>query len=290
MPTPIYFVVFASVMMVTLSFFLRGARRPPQLFKDDQEKYSPRKKARAPFFPVLFLRPLNRIFLKKHSERIRQKLVASDLPHLLPEEFLTIKELLMVGLAMAVNLLFGGKIDPGLLALAAALGYVVPEIYLRARLRKKRKLIIQQLPGVLDLSFLVVSAGLDFVSGLRWIVNHSEMNNFLSELNVVLEEISIGKSREEALKSMAKRLNLPEISTVVRTVVQGEKMGTPFSEILKILSEDMRRERFERGQRTALKAPIKILFPLVVFILPVVGVIVAGPILLEFMKGSMVKF
>jgi len=85
---------------------------------------------------------------------------------------------------------------------------------------------------------------------------------------------------------MSKRLNVPDVTSFVRTLVQADRMGTPVEETFKILSEDSRMRRFHRGERTAMKAPIKMLIPLIFCILPVIMIIVAGPILVNFMtKG-----
>jgi len=81
-------------------------------------------------------------------------------------------------------------------------------------------------------------------------------------------------------------LNVPEVSSFVQTLVQAERMGTPVSEAFTILSEDARLQRFHRGERIALQAPIKILIPLIFCILPVIGIVVGGPIFLQFMQGG----
>ena len=90
----------------------------------------------------------------------------------------------------------------------------------------------------------------------------------------------------EALKGMSKRLNIPEVSSFVRNLIQAERMGTPVEETFQIISDDVRMRRSYRGKREAMKSSIKMLIPLIVFILPVILIIVAGPILIDFMKGG----
>ena len=90
----------------------------------------------------------------------------------------------------------------------------------------------------------------------------------------------------QALKDMARRLDIPEVSSFVQALVQAERMGTPVSETFGIISEDTRLQRFRRGERIALQAPIKILFPLIFCILPVIGIIVGGPVILQFLQGG----
>jgi tight adherence protein C len=86
---------------------------------------------------------------------------------------------------------------------------------------------------------------------------------------------------------MSRRLDIPEISSFVQTIIQAERMGTPVAEAFTILSEDTRMQRFHRGERIALQAPIKILIPLIFFIMPVIGIVIGGPILLQFMAGGL---
>ncbi|TBR15254.1 type II secretion system F family protein, partial [bacterium] len=249
------------------------------LVKPDKEAHLPqhvinagtREKAREPFFLAVLLGPLNKVLFGKKMEQIRQKLIAAEL-NILPEELLSIQEIMMVVLPISLYIIGMGKIESFWMFVAGGIGFILPDFYIRSRINKRRGEIIKQLPDILDIFFLVVSAGLDFMTALKWILERSKPSPLISEFSAVLREINVGKSREQALKDMARRLDIPEMSSVVRTVVQGERMGTPMAEIIKLLSDDIRRQRFERGQRIALKAPIKILFPLICFIMPVVGI------------------
>ena len=82
------------------------------------------------------------------------------------------------------------------------------------------------------------------------------------------------------------KYELPDLSTFSRTLIQADKMGTSVSEALNMLSEDMREARYRRGEQLAMKAPIKLLVPLLFFIFPVVGILVAGPIFLQFLEKN----
>jgi len=121
---------------------------------------------------------------------------------------------------------------------------------------------------------------------LKWVVEKSAPSVMMDELNTVLQEINVGKTRRDAIKDLATRYELPDLSTFSRTLIQADKMGTSVTEALNILSEDMRIARYRRGEQLALKAPMKMLVPLLLFIFPVVGILVAGPILLDFMENS----
>ena len=125
------------------------------------------------------------------------------------------------------------------------------------------------------------------MQGVEWAIQRAKPSPLVKELSIVINEIKVGKSRQEALKSMSRRLNLPEVFSFVNTLVAADRMGTPVYDVLNSLGEETRRQRFQRGERLALQAPIKMLFPLIFFILPVVAIIVGGPILLQFLKGGL---
>lgn len=168
--------------------------------------------------------------------------------------------------------------------LAGAFGFILPNLWLKARIQKRQRRIVRLLPEVIDLLALCIGAGLDFLGALNKVVMLKSFKHepLVQELSVVLQEIKLGKRRFEALKAASKRVNVTEFSSFVRTLVQADRMGTPIAEVLSIHSEDVRFQRFTRAERAALKAPIKILMPLIFFIMPCVALIVGAPIFLQF--------
>jgi tight adherence protein C len=157
---------------------------------------------------------------------------------------------------------------------------------IKRKIAQRKYAIARLLPETVDLLGLCVEAGLDFTTAVKWVIDKTPMNPMMEELAFVLEEIKWGKSRSQALKDMSRRLNISEVSSFVQTLVLAERMGTPVAEAFMILSEDTRMMRYHRGERFALQAPIKILIPLIFCILPVIGIVIGAPILLEFMKGA----
>jgi tight adherence protein C len=134
-----------------------------------------------------------------------------------------------------------------------------------------------------------MDAGLDFTMSMDWIVKKTRSNPMIEELAFVLEEIKWGKPRLQALKDMTKRLDSPDVRSFVNTLSQAERMGTPVIEVLGMLCEDVRQQRSQRGERIALQAPMKMLIPLIFCILPVIGIVIAGPIILQFLQGGLFK-
>lgn len=239
-----------------------------------------------------YLSPLfgfSNLLLKKLNlkEKIYQRLYAARVK-LNPAEFLSMKLVIMVGLAFASYFIFNKMILP-LMFLIFVLGYFIPDFWLSKRIAQRKQAIGRLLPETVDLLGLCMEAGLDFSMSMEWIVKKTRSNPMVEELAFVLEEIKWGKSRLQALKDMAKRLDFPEIRSFVQTLTQAERMGTPVVEVLSILSEDVRMQRTQRGERIALQAPLKMLIPLIFCILPVIGIVIAGPIILQFLQGGMFK-
>jgi tight adherence protein C len=183
-----------------------------------------------------------------------------------------------------------GKVDPIIILIFIIIGYIIPDFYLKRRVARRKYLIARRLPETVDLLGLCIEAGLDFVNAVRWVIDRTPHTPMTEELAFVVEEIKWGKPRVQALKDMSRRLDISEITSFVQTIIQAERMGTPVAEAFAMLSEDARAQRFHRGERTALQAPIKILLPLIFFIMPVIGIIVGGPILLTFMQGGFSGF
>jgi len=227
-------------------------------------------------------RPLCTGVLRK---RIQKDLAMAHVS-LLPEEFFLLKE---IGIITAIVLflpIVNPDMIPFVILMGISIGYMIPEWWARGRIKKVKSAIVKELPDAIDLLSLCVNAGLDFMLALKWVVEKSPPSVLVNELNVLLQEINVGKTRRDALKDLANKYELQDMQTFSRTLIQADKMGTSISEALNILSEDMRLARFRRGEQMAMKAPLKLLIPLLFFIFPVVGILVAGPVFLEFIEKS----
>lgn len=206
------------------------------------------------------------------------------------EEFFLVKEILMaVFLLLVLKFNNNSELFMFWILMGFAAGYMLPEIWLKARIKKIKEDILKHLPDTVDLLGLCVNAGLDFMMALKYVVEKSGATAITDELRNMMQEINVGKPRREALKDLAKKYELPDLSTFSRTLIQADRMGTSIIEALNILSEDMREARFRRGEAMALKAPLKMLIPLLFFIFPVVAILVAGPVFLDFFTSNPLK-
>ncbi|MFH0854895.1 MAG: type II secretion system F family protein [Candidatus Omnitrophota bacterium] len=216
-----------------------------------------------------------------------KKLTEASHLNISPEGFFNLKILAMAGLALITPAALG-KVEPLYILVAMAIGYIAPDFYLKQKISKRKYQIVRRLPETVDLLGLCIEAGLDFSSAIKWVIDKTPPTPINEEFSLVLEEIKWGKSRIQALKDMSSRLDIPEMSSFAQTIIQAERMGSPVAEVFTILSDDARAQRFHRGERIALQAPIKILLPLIFFIMPVIGIIIGGPIFLQFTQGKMV--
>jgi len=202
------------------------------------------------------------------------------------EEFLFLKELFIAILLLLFVPTAKPEFMSFIIPMSFVAGYMIPEFWLKGKIKKVKFAIVRELPDTIDLLRLCVSAGLDFMLALKWIVEKSRQTQLINELNLVMQEINVGKTRRDSLSDLSKRYDLADLSTFSRTLIQADRMGTSMAEALEILSEDMRLSRFRRGEAMALKAPLKMLVPVLFFIFPVVGILVAAPILLDFLGND----
>ena len=232
--------------------------------------------------------PLNKVvlggILKNYGRSLGEKisLLRWDIR---AEEFLSIKELAAIFVPLFLYLF--GIDQPLILLFSVLVGFYIPDVFLNGKVRGIKEEIGRMLPEAVDLLSLCVGAGLNFITAMRWVINKSKPHPLMQQFRTILEEINIGKSRTEALRDMSKRIGSPDVTSFTRILIQTDKLGTPVEEAFKIISDDMRMRRFHRGERQAMKAPMKMLIPLIFCILPIILIIIGGPILLKFMKGGL---
>jgi tight adherence protein C len=188
-----------------------------------------------------------------------------------------------------VSFVYLKQFSPLYVLFAPIVGFFLPDYLMWQKVKQKKEAIVRCFPETVDLLHMCINAGADLLSAIKWVIDKSTFNPFIEQLGVVLSEVQVGKPRAEALRDMARKLQLPDISSFSRVIVQAERMGTPVEEAFKNLSDDTRDRRFQNGERYAIKASLKILFPLVFCILPAIMIIVAGPIIIKFSQGDMLS-
>ena len=168
---------------------------------------------------------------------------------------------------------------PALDVLGVALLAVQPTLWLRKATAQRQRAILRSLPFVLDLLTLSVEAGMDFMSAMQRAVEGRTVDELGEEILRVVREIQLGTTRRNALRTMSRRIDLPDMRSVVNALVQADELGVSIGSILRIQSDQIRQRRFDRAERRANEAPVKLLGPLLLFIFPAVFLVLLGPVL-----------
>jgi tight adherence protein C len=157
-------------------------------------------------------------------------------------------------------------------------GYIMPILWLRQQINRRRNDILRALPDAIDLLTISVEAGLGFDQAVARVVSKSQ-NSLTAEFARVLYEMQFGVARRDALRSMVERTGVEDLSNFVAAIIQAEQLGATLTTVLRIQSVEMRIRRRQNAERLAHLAPIKMLFPIAFLIFPPVFIVVLGPAL-----------
>jgi tight adherence protein C len=166
-------------------------------------------------------------------------------------------------------------------------GFFMPELWLSDMTKKRNLKILKRLPFFLDIVTMAVESGMNLSSALQKSVEKIPPGPLVSEINRVLREVRAGKPRTDALRDMAARLDFSAMNSLVSALVQGELMGASIGPILRAQSEQRRTERFQRAEKLALEAPVKMLGPLILCIFPCTFLVIGFPIAMQLMKSGL---
>lgn len=219
--------------------------------------------------------------MERSRMKAEQNICAAGLEQVLTgEQFLAIRILSpSAGLILAVIFILTGKGLIGLLIFSLLSFW--PDLWLKNSVAKRHLEIMKALPNLLDLLTLSVEAGKDFFSSLRDILAKRKKDALGEEFLRTLHEIQLGKKRQKALREMAERVRQPELMSVISSIVQADEMGVSIGQLLRIQSDQLRMKRFSLAEKLANETPVKILFPVVVFIFPAVLILLMTPILMQ---------
>ena len=212
----------------------------------------------------------------------RERLIAAGLYNTSPRMVVGYRILLAVGLplawlwlAVATGFSFGFAVF-GVIFLAIV-GWLLPMLILNRRARERTDAIDYELPELIDLLVVTLEAGVSFIASLQMAAERLD-GPLGVELRITLQEQRMGLTTNEALSGMLGRADTPGMRTFVRSVLQGETLGTSTGQIMRNLAIEMRKRRRSAAEERAQKAPIKILFPLVLLIFPAMFIVLLGPV------------
>jgi tight adherence protein C len=177
-----------------------------------------------------------------------------------------------------------GLVQIGIMAALALIGFYMPFNIVSSRARQRQNAIIKSLPDAFDLITTCVEAGLGLDAALSRVAEKVE-GPFAQELARSLRDIALGKSRKDALKELGERTQVPDLIQFTNAVIQAETMGSSVGTVLRVQSDQLRTRRRQRAEEQAYKAPVKMLFPLVLCIFPTLFIVILGPAIITIMQG-----
>jgi tight adherence protein C len=163
-------------------------------------------------------------------------------------------------------------------------GFVHPNLWLSDNRKRREGAIIRGMPTYLDFITMCVEAGLNFQGALQQAMEKAPASPLKNEFAIVLRDLRSGLSRSDSLRRMADRLDIQETTSFVSAVIQAERMGSSLATVMRVQAEQRRNERFQRAEKMAMEAPIKLVGPLILFIFPVTFIVLGFPIAMKFMN------
>ncbi|MGD2117614.1 MAG: type II secretion system F family protein [Chromatiales bacterium] len=227
-------------------------------------------------------------FSNAYLDRLENRLQKTGVGYLLgAEQFVALRmvaALITFGLGLLIIAALNPKQALLILLVAPLAGYMFPLVWL-ADTRKRREIqVIRTLPVYLDFITMAVEAGLNLPGALQQAMQKGPKGPLQNEFGIVMRDLRSGLSRADALKRMADRLDIDDITSFVNAMIQSERMGSSMAKTLRLQSDQRRTERFQRAEKQAMQAPVKLIFPLIVFIFPVTFIILGFPIVMKFLN------
>jgi tight adherence protein C len=183
---------------------------------------------------------------------------------------------LMVGFSLAITIV--------VVAGATIFGFFAPNIYLHNTADKRDTLMQKGLADALDLLTISVEAGLGFDAALQQVARNTD-GPLAAEFSRVLQEMQIGRGRSDAMRALGERTSLPDIRSFVGAMVQADSFGIPVAQVLRVQSTEIRVKRRQRAEEKAAQVPVKIMIPVILFILPCLLIVVMGPAVISVMDS-----
>jgi len=287
--------VVVALGVLLLFVGIAASRRPKEQVQERLDQYVGRPKTleeielEQPFAERVLLpmirgmaRLVTRFAPAKSMANVRHNLELAGNPNGWgPSEFLGVRGIAAVMMAAATFMLTRTADLPGsqklmFTVLLGVLGYQLPIMWLGGKIKKRKADVVKALPDALDLLTISVEAGLGFDAALSRVTEKWD-NELSREFGRTLAEMRMGKLRREALKEMADRVEVADLTNFVAAVVQADQLGVSMARVLRVQSEQMRIKRRQRAEEKAQMAPVKMTIPLVLLIFPALLVVILGP-------------
>ena len=288
--TTLYVIIAAGLAAATVFMFVYSlsSRIAAELSPPDEKARVRAEESQRPYFWMILVRKAGILVPAKLGEDLRQKItMAGGLQGMTPAEVMLYVLLsLSVAIGAGILIITMTEWSPWWVLLMCTSAVLMPFVWLRDQVKKRHLEILRDMPFHLDILTLSVEAGLDFGAAVARMVDKGKQGALREEFSSFLGEIRMGKTRAESMESMSSRVGLPALSTFLGSLIQADKLGSGLGKTLRVQSEQLRGERFQRAEKAAGEAPVKMLLPLL-FIFVTVWIILASPLVFEWLfKGK----
>lgn len=243
-----------------------------------------------PLVHQLTIKYAKRIKSQNFRNSVEYKIVTGGLENELNvDEFIGLKMLWGIFFPVLLAILnFSLSLGYPWIIIAAAIpfGWLIPDMHANKMRKERYASVVIDLPFFVDLLALSTQAGADFLGAIQKISDAAEDSLLAQEFDKVLRDTRLGSTREQALKAMSRRLDIPEVTSFVNVLTDADSTGASIGDVLKEQSEQMRLERFVRAEKAGARASQAILLPMMLFIIPAVFIMVFAPVGLQFMYGG----
>jgi tight adherence protein C len=283
---PLIVSLIVALAVIAFLVSLRNIRR--SISEDDRTYMDPLPG------PLRLLWPLVNLLVQhfgdympvEQVERVRLNMRRAGIEYLMtPVQFIAtriVSAIIFIALAAFTGAMLG-SIQVIWLILAGLVGFMFPLLKLNDLRKNREKQIVRALPTFLDYIVMAVEAGLNLSGAIAQAVEKGPDGPLRIEFQKVLRDVKAGMSRLDAIRAMADRLNVREVTSFAGALAQAEKTGASVGQTLRIQADQRRVERFQRAEKLALEAPVKLIFPLVAFIFPTTFLVLGFPIVMKFL-------
>lgn len=228
--------------------------------------------------------------LEKTSHQLE---LAGDVGYLTPALLWLLRFIAMAFVGLALLIVLSATHQKTLLIIIGALGgaaagFLLPQMWLMSKIKRRQTSIVRALPDALDLMSICVNAGLGFDQAMAQVYEKWD-NELALAFGRVIQEIQLGKTRREALRAMAETMDVPDVTTFVGSIIQADQLGVSISKVLNIQADQMRIKRRQRAQEKAQQAPAKMMIPTAIFIFPSIWLVLLAPAAIQLYKTIILR-
>lgn len=295
-----FFLIGLAVFLIAMTIFKEEDQYKAQSTLEEAEEDNSTNKKAANDFVIKYSKPFFKRYFSpvvkgmKNKKKIREKykrtLASAGLSKELdPEDFFAFKLFLIIGFPVVflfVRWFLEETWPLSYVPIVSIIGFMYPDIWINGRIKKRKTEIMEKMPFIVDMLALSVEAGLDFMAAMQKVIEKAPPSALVEEFEILIKETKVGASRADGLRQLSWRIDLLPVSSFCATLIAADSVGASIGPILKTLAGELRQKKSAEVEKIASTAATKILFPTMFFIIPSVFIMIAAPLVLDYIGGN----